>query len=318
MRRSLLCLALLLLASACGGPQATDVRIEWTFGGQSCSDAGVTHITVDFGGASLSQSSFDCPTFVNGVDLGRFAQGSYEVLIKGFDANNNAIYLADVNVDVTGATPILFPIDLDAQVGSADLRWTFGGLGCDAAGVKIVNVFIDGAPLTDVDGNSDLACNDGGTDGVAVDQLFVGAHAFEFFAQAGSQAYAGSETITIQNGVDAASSIDLAAQPAAASALVSWTFSNTLDCTAAGVDTIDIILDPNANGSGGTVVGTTSCVQSKGGASFILYDISDGTHSFGIRGSRGGTLTYYTHSPVSTVFAAPDQTDVTVDAEPTP
>jgi hypothetical protein len=307
------------LALACGQPRA-DVEIDWTFGGQACDAAGVSLIQIDVGGIALSPDSFQCSDAPVGVDLGLFLDGPYAVTITGYDSTGEVTYLGEQLISVEGQSRNVFTIDSTAQTGTVTLLWTFGGASCDAAGIKIVSVELDGQPLTDESGSSALSCSSNGTGGITVGPLLAGSHSFSFFADGATQSFQLDQDIAVTVGEDANVPVNLpgsSAEPA--SALVSWTFNSTHDCSDAGVDNIVVLMDPNADGSGGTAVGQTTCASGRGTAvSMTIFNVPDGRHSFGVRGTSNNLLTYYTHVPVSTVFAAPNQTNVAVDAEPTP
>src|SRR3954470_16982576 len=57
--RRLLPIAALALSAACWpARQSVPVEVDWTFGGQACTDAGVTSITIDIDGEVLTPNTF--------------------------------------------------------------------------------------------------------------------------------------------------------------------------------------------------------------------------------------------------------------------
>jgi hypothetical protein len=86
---------------------------------------------------------------------------------------------------------------------------------------------------------------------------------------------------------------------------------------AANVDHVQVFVDPNSDGTGGTDAGTVACNNSgTDGAS--VTNLTGGTHSFAILGIRSGHIVYRTHNPPSSFFAVGLITDVFVSAEPLP
>src|SRR5215468_8783321 len=83
--RQLLLLSLVIAVAACG-PGRSDVEVDWTFEGLSCSDARVATIQVDVAGEVLSPNQFTCAEASLGADLGTYIAGTYQVTITGFDA----------------------------------------------------------------------------------------------------------------------------------------------------------------------------------------------------------------------------------------
>src|SRR5437870_7531606 len=134
MRRLVPALAL-ALAAACG-PVRDDLTVDWTFGGKSCTEAGVAFITVHIDGEVLNPDHFTCAQADKGAYLGRYLTGTYTLTVSGLDASQNVIYQSTVQVQVKrGGTEVAVDAAPSSSDGSATLRWTFGGKTCAAAGV---------------------------------------------------------------------------------------------------------------------------------------------------------------------------------------
>lgn len=319
-------LAVVFTVLACG-PARAPLTLHWTFeGGKTCAQVGVATIQVDVDGEVLSPNRFACVSggvVTAGAKLGLYLPGTYRMTVSGLDPSNAVAYQkqTDVTVEQRGTDVSL---DLGASVlsGSATLHWTFAGKTCAQAGVSIVHANVDGQPLTDAAGNPDIPCTQGGIDGATIEPLTAGAHAFELAGLVGgSVAYsAGNLNVTVQNGKDTLSAVDLqAAAPTTATAFLTFDF-NGRDCAAAGVDHVYVLFDPAQDGSGGAASGDFACigVDGKPVTSTFVDGVPAGTHSFAIRGSRQGTLTHYTHRPPSTLFQIGLQSNLYVPSEPVP
>lgn len=326
-----------LASTGCGTPREP-VQVNWTFGGKTCLDAGIANIVVGLSGQTLVPDQFACQIGNNvttGANLGTYYRGHYTLTITGFDSAGTAIYQGSTSIDVhrpsqaeiSASGGDVFAIDVPAVAvvpgsgGSATLRWTFGGQGCAAAGVTLVHVTLDNQPLTDVHNSADLPCSQAvnGTqvDGIAVSPLPAGTHSFDIIGYVSGQAsfQLNGLVVTVSDGRDTSVSPDV---PAAnvGSAQLSWTFVG-MSCAEADVTTVQVFVDPNADGSGGTDAGTVPCTNS-GVEGVAVSPLSPGNHSFAISGIRhaGGVdqLVYQTTHPASATFQAARSTAVPVVA----
>ena len=317
-----------LIAAAACGPVREPVEVDWTFGGKSCADAGVASIQIDIEGEVLTPNKFTCDEAGQGAALGDFLIGTYTVTVTGFDSGDNVIYQTVQDIRVRNGGANRFTIDAAPTTGTATLDWTFGGKGCAAAGVTNVDISVDGKLITQSPGFACASPDPTGklVDGSTIGPLTPGAHTFGLAAYGSGGAYYSIDGVQIQivAGQDTETPIDVPpAAPTTASADVSWKFEpGDMTCAAAGVDHIWVVFDPNADGSGGTVVGDTACAG-MGGApvtEMSIVDVPDGKHSFAVRGTKNNTLLYYTHNPGAnaTSFSAPFTTPVAVTAEALP
>jgi hypothetical protein len=328
MRRLVLA-ALLAAATAACGPtrQWVPVSVDWTFGTKTCADAGVANIQIDIDGEILTPNKFTCAEAGQGVDLGTFLPGPYTTTVTGFDSAGNIIFQSTRVVQVLQVAKNVIPFDAAPTTGTATLRWTFAGKSCDAAGVTTVSVSVDDQVITDAQNNPNLPCKlavTGGTfEGTTIGPLSPGSHSFALAAQSASANYAsGLVNLTVTAGQDISQQVDLpSAAPTTASADVRWSFSpGAKTCRDVGADHIYVVMDPAANGSGGTAVADTNCAG-LGGAPVTelqIVNVPDGYHSFAIQATRQSLLIYATHQPVTRLFRKPFTTVVDVTAESPP
>ncbi|MCA1828628.1 MAG: hypothetical protein ABR567_02205 [Myxococcales bacterium] len=325
MRRLLLLAATLVAATACA-PTRVPVEVDWTFGGQFCDQAGVAQIQIDVDGEALTQNVWTCAEAGTGVKLGDFLSGPYTVTVTGFDSDGNVIYQTTQTIQVrnTHSTNV-FTVDAAPTTGTATLQWTFGGKSCAAAGVTGVQISVDNTVITTSGGFPCSNPNDSGVlvDGSTIGPLSPGNHTFALAAHGSNGAYyaSGDFVVAVTVGQDTPVAVNVpAATPTNASAEVRWTFAAGKSCADVGVDHIYVYFDPPASGSWGKPVADTAC-SGFGGAPVTelqIVDVPDGQHSFAIQGTRGNSLLYYTHHPVTTQFTAPFTTAVDVTAESTP
>lgn len=302
--------------AACGAPQRSDLTLDWTFdNGLNCAQAGAATIQVDVEGEVLTPNRFACQAAAGGAVntgayLGSYLLGTYNVTVSGLDSAGSAFYLGTRAITVKpGGTRE----SIDAVAGSATLRWTFGGKGCDAAGVKVVHASVDGYVLSDGT-TQDLACSQRGIDGITIGPLAPGTHSIDLTGYVNGQiAYQLSGyQVSVALGRDTAGTPNLlAATPTTGTADVRWSFVTSvaggMTCAEAFVDLVHVRFDPAPDGTGGTDAGTVACRTS--GVDGMLFDgVPPGTHSFAITGIRhtsaGDVLVYDTRAPASGRFQA--------------
>lgn len=318
--------ACLALAAACGPTRSwVPLEVDWTFGGKDCLSAGVAKIQIDIVNETLTPNQFTCAEAGQGASLGDFLAGPYDTTVTGFDSGNNIVYQSTRTLAVRSGGKNVIPFDAAPTTGTASLRWTFVGKGCDAAGVATVSVSLDNQVITDAQGHPDLPCKDGTVEGTTIGPLSPGSHTFALAAKGASSDYAtGNVNITVAVGQDSLVPVDLAltaSAPPKASAEVRWKFEpGDKSCADVGADRILVFYDPAADGSGGTPVADIPCAGVGGPVTEVqIVDVDDKYHSFAIRAvNKANHLIFYTHHPVTTLFSAPFTTVVDVTAEATP
>jgi len=172
-----------LIAVAACGPGRSDVEVDWTFEGVSCSDARVATIQVDVAGEVLSPNQFSCAEASLGADLGTYIAGTYQITVTGFDAFGAVTHQIMQSVVVHGGQKETYAIDVPrvapSTTASANMTWTFDGKGCAAAGVNQVTILVDPSSNgTGGDNAGTVACNTMGTEGAFIDPLTPGVHTF--------------------------------------------------------------------------------------------------------------------------------------------
>src|SRR5712691_10260680 len=327
--------ALAALSSGCGDPRRADVQVFWTFAGQTCQQAGVDVVQVDIANELLTPNRFFCtdPTDGSlrvGVDLGAFLLGTYDLTLTGFDAGGAILYRSSRQFTVQGDTEL--HVDLQpAAAGTISLNWTFGGLTCALAGVTSVRMSVDGGLITDQSGSVDVACSAGGVDGTSISPLAPGVHRVDLVGIRGGQpSYALQNVrVSVADRADTNVQVDLQpAQPTFATADVSWDAlasgggfvlgtQGAMTCDEAQVDVVRVALDPNSDGTRGTVAAQVAC-DTNGVEGAQVSPIPAGIHTFAISGIRntlaGPTLVYQTMHPASARFELGLLSNVDVDA----
>jgi len=325
VRTALASILVLALGSLACEPARRDVQVNWTFaGGQSCAAVGVATIEIDINGEYIPNNQFACgsgSSLATGVDLGRFLTGRYEIVITGFDANQNPTYLLDTEIDVVASqNPNVFDLDVPlfaAQPGGEGeltLLWTFDGKSCAQAGVSTVNVKLDGTLVTDDNGNADLPCTEGAVDGVTIGPVDSGTHTVTVTATGSDQTnYSVSLSANVADQEEtqlAAALVSSNSSSGTATAELSWSFAG-MSCAQAQVDSVHVLVD-------GTDTGAVACTTSGvDGAS--VAGVSAGAHTISIQAIRGtggsAQLVYATAGAgTSATFVAGTTTHLIVSA----
>lgn len=202
--------------------------------------------------------------------------------------------------------------------GELEVDWTFEGLPCAEASVSFIQVDIANEVLTP----NQFTCQEASL-GANLGVYYAGDYQITITGKDanGVTTHELTQTLRVQSGRKNSFALDVprVAATTTASANVTWIFNNdsSKKCTDVGVDQVTIMVDPAADGSGGTNSGTVAC-STMGYQGAVVSPLTPGTHTFAILGSRGTTLVYRTHNPVAAFFAAGFETNVTVSAEPLP
>jgi hypothetical protein len=205
-----------------------------------------------------------------------------------------------------------------ASRGELEVDWTFEGLPCADAAVASIRVDIANEVLTP----NQFTCQEAGL-GANLGVYYAGDYEITITGMDANQVITHqlTQTLRVLGGRKNTFALDAprVAPTTTASANVTWIFDNdpSKTCAAAGVDQVTIMVDPAADGSGGTNAGTVAC-STMGYQGAVVSPLTAGTHTFAILGSRGTTLVYRTHTPVAAFFAQGFETNVTVKAEPLP
>jgi len=202
-----------------------------------------------------------------------------------------------------------------------EVDWTFAGASCDQAGVAFIRVDIANETLSP----NQFSCAEASL-GADLGTYLSGDYQITVTGMApdGSITHQATQTIQVRGGHRNLFTIDVpliaTAPETTGSATLTWTFDGK-SCAAATVDTVRILVDPDANGNGGINAGDVACsTMGTDGAS--VEGIDPGTHTFAIIGFRtvGGVKNtlYRTHHPAQGFIAVGATTPVTVSAESPP
>jgi len=128
-----------------GGPSNLD--LGWTFGGQSCAQAGVTQVQVTLVDPNAPSLDVDEPApcssaGVEGINLQGYGHGQYPLTISATGSDGG--YQASASISANGSSDSLVQVDLlpasDAGSGDVLVKFDFGGEGCVAAGLDSVGL----------------------------------------------------------------------------------------------------------------------------------------------------------------------------------
>lgn len=168
-----------------------DVTLHWTFGGKSCSQAGITvvHASVDSQVLTDGNNNPDLPCSsgtVDGTTVGPLSPGRHTFDLVGVDAGGQSKYaLNGYVVTVVAGQNAVYSPDLAPAApttASANLTWTFSGQSCATANIDHVTILVDpkadGTQGPQTVNAGTVACNTAGTDGASVEGLTAGIHSF--------------------------------------------------------------------------------------------------------------------------------------------
>ncbi len=128
-----------------GGP--SDLVLSWTFGGQSCAQAGVTQVQVTL--VDPNEPALDVngpaacsPAGVQGVTLQGYGHGQYPLTLSASGSDGG--YQAGGSISANGLSDSVAQVDLlpssDQTSGDVLVKFDFGGEGCLAAGLDSVGL----------------------------------------------------------------------------------------------------------------------------------------------------------------------------------
>src|SRR4051794_18648812 len=172
-----------------------------------------------------------------------------------------------------------------ASQSEVEVDWTFAGASCGQAGVAFIQVDIANETLSP----NQFTCAEASL-GANLGTYLSGDYQITVTGMDGNGfiTHQTTQTIQVRAGRSNLFNIDvplIATGPVnTGSATLSWTFDGK-SCAAATVDTVRILVDPDANGNGGINAGDVACsTMGTDGAS--VEGIDPGTHTFAIIGFR--------------------------------
>src|SRR5216684_8226654 len=115
--------AVAALGSGCGDPARGTIRVNWTFGGQSCLAAGVHTIQIDIAHELLNPNQFSCDLGGGAIaggaaPEGTFLAGTYTLTISGLDADGAILYQTQQDITVQRGDNV-FQIDVQRVLGGS-------------------------------------------------------------------------------------------------------------------------------------------------------------------------------------------------------
>jgi hypothetical protein len=175
------------------------ISLNWTFGGLSCAQAGVTSVRMSVDGVLIMDSAgnVDVPCSANGVDgtsISPLAPGTHHIDLVGVKSGLISYWLTDVLASVTSRAVASVQVNLplgQPTSATADVSWDAlisaggfalgaqGAMTCAEAQVDVVSIALD--PNPDGTGGTSagqVACDTGGVEGAQVSPVPAGIHAF--------------------------------------------------------------------------------------------------------------------------------------------
>ncbi len=225
-----------------GTGSSGDITLLWSFGGKTCTQAGVASVQVTMPGVTLEDNGV-LPCSANGTQgavLEKFKAGTYAFTIDGLGDNNEKLYTASGTVVVNGN--VTSTVDLAAVNGAntyAYLSWSFpptsnqNNPSCQQVGVANVVVYIDNQA------GQTVGCSVGqSVDGSVTPYLSAGVHNLRLSALApnGAEQYSFVGTFTTVLGNPTAQAFLM--QWSVGGVAVKWSLrenSAILNCAQAGV-----------------------------------------------------------------------------------
>ncbi|HUM12799.1 MAG TPA: hypothetical protein VLT82_17760 [Myxococcaceae bacterium] len=256
-----LSLALLGGLTACDTGRSGAITVSWTFGGGSCSGAGVEQVRIAIAGEPLDQDTFDCrsglATFTN------FYPGTYNVTVQGLDASQVPTWQGSNSVRVEGDVSVRVDLQpLSGQNAVAYLSWSFAPSTGQAPqcgpGQRIdyVGILVD-----DVDTGLAYNCGDGlGASQVITPYLAPGPHVLQLVAFNGNDGvslpFARTDPVSVNFVTGQASAQSLTLRWQVGGLAMSWAAyadlasyqanpNQPLTCASTGIATVEVFLaDP--------------------------------------------------------------------------
>ncbi len=201
-------------ACVCVVPAGTgDLSVFYTFGGSSCTAAGVSTIRLVASGdvhGDGATKSVSCAAFPQGITIKNLTADTYAVTVEGRDSSGRTLYATSTaqSVTVSASSDNQYDLDAPAVVGDLTVYWTFDGLtSCTAAGVDEVDYYLYDPTGALVD-SSTFACNNAG---VTWTDLDPGQWSVDLDGFSGSaKTYSGSAVVPVDAGQANSYTVDLA------------------------------------------------------------------------------------------------------------
>src|SRR5690348_481515 len=229
------------------------ISVDWTFGGLTCAQAGVTSVRMSVDGALLLDrlGNVDVACSANGADgtsISPLAPGAHRIDLVGIKGGVPSYWLPDLEVNVTNGSDTHSPVNLPpGQPASApaDVSWdalasgggfalgALGAMTCSEAQVDVVRIFLD--PNPDGSGGTpfggDVLCDVNGVEGVQLPGVPAGTHSFAISGIRGSTVvYQTTHPASARFELGLLSNVDVDADPvgsAIGTATLNWDFGSS-------------------------------------------------------------------------------------------
>jgi hypothetical protein len=265
---------------------SASISLDWSFGGQTCAEAGVTVVHVGIDGVVVTDAqtgSTDLPCTAGGIDgtqITELTPGTHRLALVGLRGGQPSYWLQSLTATLAAKADALVRVDLPAGTptfATADVAWDAlqsgggfalgaqGAMTCSEAQVDTVSIRLDPNP----DGTAGILLNDvpcatfdaGGNefDGALVSPISAGTHTFAIDGIRNTAAgpvivYATRRPVSARFEVGLVSNVDVVADPigsARGNATLVWDFG-----TSSPVCPISVTLtDPSGNRQATQTVG---------------------------------------------------------------
>ena len=183
--------------------------------------------------------------------------------------------------------------------GELEVDWTFDGVSCADAQVAFIQIDIANEVLSP----NQFTCQEASL-GANLGVYYAGDYHLTVTGldANGSVTHQVTQTLRVVGGKKNSFAVDVPrVAETTGSASMTWTFDGKT-CAAANVNNVTILVDPDANGSGGVNAGTVPC-NAFGTDGASVENLTPGNHTFAILGLRtlsdGDHLVYRTHHPAA-------------------
>ncbi len=228
---------------------AGTISLNWTFGGLTCAQAGVTSVrmSVDGGLITDQSGSVDVACSAGGIDgtsISPLAPGTHRIDLVGVRGAQPSYWLPNRQVNVVSGASTSVLVDLPVvqpTFATADVSWdalasgggfalgSLGAMTCAEAQVDVVQIALD--PNLDGTGGifaGEVACNTNDVEGAQVSPIPAGTHTFAISGIRGSTVvYQTLHPASARFEVGLLSNVDVDADPVGSglgSATLSWDF----------------------------------------------------------------------------------------------
>jgi hypothetical protein len=275
----------------CGvlGEDEGKILVAWGFeGAASCAEAKVAFVQIRVESAETGavefDGTFDCAD--GSALLTGFQPGTFTVVLKGLDSGGYTRYETSLLAEVASGTTNLGQVALDFILGNITFSWSFNGVeDCGTVGVSDVQIVVLDAQEQAVF-NEIAPCDDGG---VKIADFVRGLYTLALYGLdvAGERLYQATVPLWINMGDNEFGTVDLKSITTYGTVSFTWTFDGGLDCGAAGVASVEILL---ASPGGQTVFSDTPACAAPG---YTISNLEPGYYDLRLVGKDSEGVSLY-------------------------